>query len=176
MPGWATAPPSVMRAVPGESGAPDAAEPLGAESCDQRDVGERLRVGDECRCTVEPTFEWVWRLERRLRVTPGKRTHECRLLSGDEAVRDGGCPKFDATVSASPLRDRSLDGRSLTPGAIRDRDDRVARAERSGGEHCAVEDEVGRDAEECVVLSACGLTLDGVRHDDGPTPCCCHCP
>ena len=64
-PGWATAPDSVTSADPGWEGVPSCAKPLGSVTGDQRDVGQRLGVGDERGTPPDAPLEDHRRGERR---------------------------------------------------------------------------------------------------------------
>jgi len=90
-----------------------------------------------------------------------------RLLAGDEPVRHAGHPDLNPVDAvALALGQRRPHGRDLVGGARRKRDDRLARANRAGCERDSIEDEVGRVAQERLVLVAHRLALDAVPDDD----------
>src|SRR5581483_5225496 len=83
------------------------------------------------------------------------------------AGRDGDDAEADAVPAPAPFAERRLHGLELRPRPRIHGHERLARTDRGGGEHDAVEDKVRVAPEQQLVLAARRLALDAVRDDDG---------
>ena len=127
-PGWRTAPRTVARTVPGSSGVP-VAEPVGAVPRDQREVRERLGVGEQGGAAADAALGGAVGRHGRQRRAAGQVLDDRRGLAGDVAVRAGDDPR----PAAGALGDGGLEAVPGVPVAAVRPDDHLAGAEAAGG-------------------------------------------
>ena len=138
-------------------------------ACDQRELGERLGVVDECRASAHTALNGIGGVSVGLAGPPLQRFDERRLLAGDVAARDE-LDRDPRPVAAGVLAlgERAGQAPQGAAGGLVDADDQLVGADGAGGEHAAVEHQVGQALEQQAVLGARGLSLGRVREHDRP--------